>query len=509
MAASPHPRSSLKRTACDRCRHSKLRCYRDENQQKCARCIRLELRCEVAPAKPPGRPRKAVSMASSKAAPAGDSSDNIVVADTPSPQFLDLRSQSPPDARSSNSVSPPSQSPDLSPPEFSIQLQTHNSHAHTLFSQLNPPHTEVGGYDLSMIPPPASSSYNRIPEWYETSCFDNTVAAAPTPRDPLEVHSLFTAKLDRHECFKELSQLSVDLHVQSRVIQNLVDGDVICFATFCDHPSPPAGDGVSLAEKLLVMSQRFQQAVTNLGWVVRSEPRSIHASPPPVVIEDDLILDPLLGVEGTAVPSHATTLAHSLRNRNGGGGGSDYTTPESEVEPDNLLETHFACLLVSIYVQIIHLWEIMFAHVQRRTAGIDRSPLSLSDPSKGIQMGAFYIFSGRLVGMFFCQAVLYFLGNIDRGLGILPEQRDHGLMGLLSHSRHFDLLQKELGGLVSKGESERVRALRDVVEMSSLILLHIIKDNWVYTKPPTGQGGMTSPFAIIAGYCRRDNSQVA
>lgn len=70
--------------------------------------------------------------------------------------------------------------------------------------------------------------------------------------------------------------------------------------------------------------------------------------------------------------------------------------------------------------------------------------------------------------MFYCQAVLYFLDNIDRGLGILPEQRQQGSSGLISHARHFDMLQKELGGQVSEGANERVRGLKDMVEKARL-----------------------------------------
>ncbi|KAI0133356.1 hypothetical protein F4776DRAFT_664115 [Hypoxylon sp. NC0597] len=450
MATAPHARSSLRRTACDRCRHSKLRCLRDENQQKCTRCLRLDLRCEVAPAKPPGRPRKVVSTP-----PAAAESSSHAEPSTSrlSPEFLGTEGQSPPGAQtpeSQNSV-PPDQSLENMLPRLDDQGRPIGGFGHSPL----PSHSNMNSYSLtSMIP----YSEFGTPEWYEATSFD----ADPSARDPLEVHSLFTAKLDRHECLKELSQLNVDLHKHWRALQELIDSDRINFATFLEHPPPPAGDGVSLAEKFLIMSQRFQQAITNLNWVVNNEPRSLSTTTP-VVVDDDMILDPLLNIEGP-LPVPLGPDAES----------SDSTPEGADTGQGEPLETPFACLLVSCYVQLVKLWELMFVHVHRRVSGVDRSHFTLSDPSKGVQMGAFYIFSGRLQSMFFCQAVLYFQDNIDRGLGILPEQREQGVSGLLSHPRHFNLLQRELGGQVSRGGSERVRELRDAVERTRVFTFHDI-----------------------------------
>ncbi|KAF3070557.1 putative c6 zinc finger domain-containing protein [Daldinia childiae] len=297
-------------------------------------------------------------------------------------------------------------------------------------------------------------SEHRTSEWDEAIGFNSGCSAS---RDPLEVHSLFTAKLDRHECLKELSQLNVDLHAHWRALQELDESGGVNFVTFCDHPPPPVGDGVSLAEKLLIMAQRFQQAITNLIWVVKHEPKPLH-QPGHVVADDGITTDssssyvgePLLGPLGREEDSFQPTFGDTL------------------AEPDVLLSSPFVCVLVSCYVQMINLWEIMFFHAHRRAIGIDRYPLTLSDPSKGVQLGAFYMFSGRLTSMFYCQAVLYFLDNIDRGLGILPEQRQQGVSGLISHARHFDMLQKELGGQFSEGGNERVRGLKDMVEKARL-----------------------------------------
>ncbi|KAI0834229.1 hypothetical protein F5Y06DRAFT_173487 [Hypoxylon sp. FL0890] len=450
--ATPHARSSLRRTACDRgrCRQSKLRCLRDENREKCVRCLRLELRCEVAPAKPPGRPRKVVSTPSLLEATSHAESS------TPrsSPESLGTGDHSPPRAQTpdSRNRAPPDQGLGNVLPRLDGERHVIGEFGHTPL----PSHSDVNGYSFtSLVPHPEF----RTPEGYETGCFD---PGPPPSRDPLEVHSLFTAKLDRHECLKELSQLNVDLHNQWMALQALMDSDRINFAAFCEHPPPPAGDGVSLAEKFLIMSQRFQQAITNLNWVVKNEPRPLHPIAP-AILDDDMVLDPLLNIEGPLpIPRNPDPE-------------TSQSAPEGTVaEHNQLLETPFACLLVSCYVQLISLWEVMFIHVNRRVSGEDRSQLTLSDPSKGIQMGAFYIFSGRLQSMFFCQAVLYFQDNIDRGLGILPEQREQGWSGLLSHPQHFNLLQRELGGGVSKGGSERVRELRDAVERTRVFSFHDI-----------------------------------
>ncbi|KAI1440000.1 hypothetical protein F5Y02DRAFT_33507 [Annulohypoxylon stygium] len=441
---TPHARSSLRRTACDRCRHSKLKCFRDENQLKCARCLRLELRCEVAPAKPPGRPRKSGSAPAAVAELVENTDPSSIL----SPQFLEGGSQSTVEEEAQHSLSQ-SQTADDPPQQFSF------GHSPTT-SQDN-----VNGFILALMPhnPEPRVPEPRMPEWYETSCFDPGFAPS---RDPLELHSLFTAKLDRQECIKELSQINVDLNVMKQALQELDVGGNLNFSAFCSHYPPPEGDGVSFAEKFLIMSQRFQQAITNLSWVVKNDPKPLQDTSH---VEDDsnMPLDPLLNIEGPlpAFPSQQ--------------GESDLPTPEESqgaADQGNPLETSFACLLVSCYVQLINLWEKMWYHVLQRTSGLDHSELSLADPSKGVQMGAFYIFSGRLQSMFFCQAVLYFLDNIDRGLSILPEQREQGVRGLLSYSQHFNFLQKELGGKVVKGESERVRALKDMVEKTRVFTLN-------------------------------------
>lgn len=341
-------------------------------------------------------------------------------------------------------------------------LSAFDEHQHTgsLFHhQPAPSHASVNGFNLAHLTSLTSMplSESRNPEWHETSLFDGGPASN---RDPLEVHSLFTAKLDRHECLKELSHLNVDLNSHWQNLQELRDNGKVSFVTFIDHSPPPTGDGVSLAEKLLVMSQRFQQAITNLIWVIRNETKPVSRVTS-ILTEDELMLDPLSNIAGPL----PTPLSR--------GEDSTQATPEDTVaEQDGALETPFVCALVSCYVQIINLWEIMFLHVQRRISNIDIDPLTLSDPSKGVQMGVFYIYGGRLQSMFFCQAVLYFLDNIDRGLGLIPEQRELNASGLLSHSRHFELLQKELGGPMSKGENERVRALKDLVEKVRVFSLH-------------------------------------
>lgn len=308
----------------------------------------------------------------------------------------------------------------------------------------------INGFHINAVMP---HSEFRAPEWYEATVSDSGFVPS---RDPLEVHSLFTVRLDRHECFKELSQLNVDLHVHRQALGELIDTDRIRFSTFTDHLPPPNGDGVSLAEKLLIISQRFQQAITNLCWVFNNDPKPLHATAV-AVVDDDMVLDPLLNMTGPFPMSPD----QEIRSEQGISGGN-------AIEQDGLLETSFVCLLVSCYVQMISLWEIMFVHVHRRINGVDMDQLTLSDPGKGVQMGAFYIFSGRLQSMFYCQAVLYFLDNIDRGLCILPEQREQGITGLLSHPQHFHLLQRELGGQFSKWQNERVRALRYSVEEGRL-----------------------------------------
>ncbi|KAI5860375.1 hypothetical protein GGS23DRAFT_234770 [Durotheca rogersii] len=453
MAMAPHARSSLRRTACDRCRHSKLRCFRDENQERCARCIRLDLRCEIAPARPPGRPRKVVSSA----ALAGKS---LATSASSSPQ--------PPEPNTSqSSPSPdyhvtdiPGESPAASSVSDHRQQQQHHYEA---ISQIEGFSGHAAGGSTSIsdnFHPDATfpASGFRGAEWLGPGFDHSTV---PPGGDLLDVHNLFTAKLDRYECLKELSRLNEDLHHQWRVIREANDSGNIGFSTFIVHPPPPDGDGVSVAEKLLIMSQRFQQAITNLSWVVKNEPRSPlpRAAPPSGSVEDDFTLSALLDSASGLSLAAVGSPEHGAESQPGSPYDADRATTS-----DGQLDSPFVYALVSCYVLLINLWEAMFVHVRRRIERVDQEHIPLSDPSKGIQMGAFYIYSGRLQSMFFCQAVDYFMGNIDRGLGISAEQREQGVVGLLSHPRPFGLLQKELGGLGDNGESQRPAMLLREVE---------------------------------------------
>ncbi|KAH8158110.1 hypothetical protein CIB48_g10133 [Xylaria polymorpha] len=55
-------RSSLRRSACDRCRTMKLKCLRDRNYpQTCLRCFRTAAQCLTGPAKPLGRAARAAA----------------------------------------------------------------------------------------------------------------------------------------------------------------------------------------------------------------------------------------------------------------------------------------------------------------------------------------------------------------------------------------------------------------------------------------------------------------
>ncbi|KAI1084609.1 hypothetical protein F5B20DRAFT_575929 [Whalleya microplaca] len=410
------PRSSLRRTACDRCRHSKLRCFRDEDQPKCSRCLRLELSCEIAPARRPGRPRKADSTPAAVEAP-DQNINHQSLEPTHSPLTLPAGAPTP-------------QSQDI--PEARDYVQNDDLYGHVSYVS-----DMFNAAPVFSPPEPRSIEYGTI--WGD--------GATPI-RDPLNLHNLFEVKLDRHECLKELSQLNVDYHVQWQALKDNMD--TVRFSTFVNHPPPPAGDGICLAKKLLIMSQRFQQALVNLNWVVKNEPRSIITTD--VVWDNaDLPVDPLINVTDSSILPELFT------------GNDQPDCHDDATVNDGMIDTPLVCVLVSCYVQMISLWESLFFHITRRMKGLDTERLSFSDPSKGLQMGVFYIFSGRLQGMFLAQAVQYFLVNIDRELGILPEQRRQGMQGLLSQPHHFKLLQRELGSEENK-ESDRPSALRESVE---------------------------------------------
>ncbi|KAI8634471.1 hypothetical protein F5Y19DRAFT_212465 [Xylariaceae sp. FL1651] len=411
---SSSSRSTLQRTACDICRKHKLKCLRDNTHPDCLRCVRLHLRCEIAPARRPGRPRKDATKIDGD-----DEVDSSAAADAAEPasaRYLPPQVESLPPVDGSRLPS--------DPPGCFPQLPTDNYYFRLTAALAGP---QPWGIDFATIGNPSVPSTAN-----------------------LDLKNPFAASLSKDQCLQELLQLNRDFHIQWQAIQAM-EGNV-SFETFIGHLPPPFGDGLSIAEKCLMMALRFQQAIINLDWIMKHEPKLLGISPQQFssISPDGIgsMMNRLLTI--SQVDESITSENEVSDNR------------ASTDQPRMFLETPFVCLLVSCYVHTISLFEAMFVHIHRRNHNLDTDPVAHVDPNKGLQMGAFYIFSGRLQGQVIAVIVTYFLDNIERGLGLLPGIRDNSTFGLLSRPQHFELVQSELGS--AGRESQRPQALRASVE---------------------------------------------
>ncbi|RYO85937.1 hypothetical protein DL766_005745 [Monosporascus sp. MC13-8B] len=414
------PKSSLRRTACDRCRAQKLRCLRDGTQPKCTRCTRLGVACEVGRAGRPGRPRR---PGLTTTAASSDFTNEV-----------------------QDATDAPSQGPVLGNDE-SLTLGV---------GQFLGDFTgEGGGSSLpSAMSPPRRDDVI-------TSTFGNQEVAAN--RSCFGHGAEYTGSVDQHGCLRELSRLNIDLHAQTTTLRENRTSMSIAMLVTATHSSER--DGVTtICERALNFAQKFHAIIDNLDSILKNRSRVYEPSGPPFdYAEDPSLADMFAGQDPSIAMSEdfAYTIAHDE--------GSSSPSPDTPV----------ALLLVSCYVQIIELFETIFVHIHRRLRYLDTDPIPSFDRAKGLRIGAFYSFDGRMESIIYAQVVACLLDRVERGLGLLPDQERYNgpgagfggraRSGLLSRPHHFDLLQRELDEK-GPGPSARPRALRDTVENARLIM---------------------------------------
>ncbi|KAK7753786.1 hypothetical protein SLS62_004151 [Diatrype stigma] len=497
-------KSSLRRTACDRCRMQKLKCLRDdEGQPRCIRCTRLNVACEVGRTGRPGRPRKP-NPGPNLAAPTSAAATN------PNEGF-GCRGAAP-DGAIRYPAMATNQPQDLLFGDGNGGLDAATEDTFVGGGGGGGDFATIGGagdYDLDLdldlppqdsepLPPPPSPP----PELSQDNDDDDSPRINPTLTNDQEITPRYCIlqgggsapnippTASQHECLRELSQLNVDLHAQAAMLK-AADPASINLGTFVCATPPPAGDGLTICERSLDYAQRLHRTMGALRWVLnhhqqQQQPRAVrHKSAPP-----------LSGHGGNGADTEALH-GHYQNLRNGGNGGSGFEnlaapapspppppatgTPEDE-EVDYggeaggppAPDAPVALLLVSCYAQLVGLLEAIFHHVHRRLASLDVGPMPDYDPAKGVQLGVFYSLDGRLAGMVYAQIVGCLLDRIELGLGIAGAAAGAG--GLLSEPRYFELLQRELflsgsgGGNGRESRSARPQELRDAVERARLTM---------------------------------------
>ncbi|KAI1860365.1 uncharacterized protein JN550_011517 [Neoarthrinium moseri] len=415
-----HPRSALRRTACDICRQQRLKCLRDAHRPSCQRCSRLGKTCVMAEARRAGRPRKPTETSSSSTTEAHASPCASAIASSPVPQ------------------TPPHRGPDALPTaSFPTKLPTP---------------------DISKsIPSPSDTEqFSEFSDFYFSNFSGNRSLPAPPPPEK----SVFT-NLDSHECFKELSQINIELHALWSVVQ--AKGPAMTFKDFiCDGPSYSQGTGVSMAERTVMASQRFQVTISNVGYMLSKDLK-------PHLDHDFVNMD---GGEGSfdanlnlfdtlpLLERESTTAADAFEIVN-------------DTDRPHTLGTPLVLIIISCYVQLVNIFSELFYCIHAELRLLKSGPIPFIEHLKFIQLGGLGIMDGRLQGMLLCTLVTHLLDRVEGTLGILPDtQRQMTAplqQTLLQLPHHRELLEKELdnSGYAGRGNPKK---LRDTVENLKQIL---------------------------------------
>ncbi|RYP70895.1 hypothetical protein DL771_005145 [Monosporascus sp. 5C6A] len=427
------PKSSLRRTACDRCRAQKLRCLRDGTHPKCTRCTRLGVACEVGRAGRPGRPRRPDVATTAVASTSGSG-------DTHPTNGSDETVQNATDASSQDRM-------------LGDEYLALGGGGHFLGEFTG---RDGDGTNLlsGMSPPPRQDDAIA-------STFCNQGVA--TSRSYFGYGAEFTGSVDQNGCLRELSRLNIDLHAQTTVLrENRASVNVAML--MADTHLLEGGGEMTICERALNFAQKLHAIMDNLDSILKNRSRVYEPSGPLFdYAEDPLLADMFAGQD----PSIAMSQDFA------------YTVGHDEGRSSPSPDTPVVLLLVSCYVQIIELFETIFVHIHRRLKYLDTDPIPNFDPTKGLRIGAFHSSDGRMESIVYTQVVACLLDRVERGLGLLPDQQrcdDPGpglggrtRRGLLSRPHHLDLLHRELGEK-GPGASARPRALRDTVESARLIM---------------------------------------
>lgn len=461
------PRSSLRRTACDRCRTQKLKCLRDDGQPKCIRCTRLNVACEVGRPGRPGRPRKPDLAAAAAAAASTFSS-----------------SSSPNGAIGSWDAIDQQQDLFLGNELLDSEIGNHGESGDFAIG--------VGDYDLPM----EIEEYPSQAPLQDDSNIDPALTGDQEVADRSQVITSVPPAVNQHECLRELSQLNVELHAQTTMLKENRDslnlGSFVCVLPHLGGDD----DGLTICERCMIYCQRLHRIMAKLVEILKTQSRVVGESRSLFYYDEDTVTPEALNgncsdLSALVEPPHAptgTTTTTTTTSSSSSSTPTPTTTPtaititEDEGGPP-ALDGPVVLVLVSCYAQVISVHETIFAHIHRRLDSVEAAALPALDPAKGVRLGSFYSTDARLEGAVYCQVVSVLLDRIERGLGVLPDQRHHtGLgaqTGLLSRPHHFELLQRELSGekggeeeeeAPNGGRSPRPGMLRDAVERARLVM---------------------------------------
>lgn len=267
---------------------------------------------------------------------------------------------------------------------------------------------------------------------------------------------------DMHQCFKELSELNVDLHAQMNAIRerssNIGIGVYICIDSTNMNQS-----GFTFAERALTAVQKFHDIITRVEWLLCQRPMSdghrdlVNHDVGAVLFDGSLNFFPEVSPTGLPSPESIS--------------GTAYT--DGQVKPPKL-EMAVVLVVISCYVQLVNIFFDICDCLQKYLKTLDKNEtIPAIDSVRFFQMGSFCVSDGRLQGLMFCTIVTHYLDRLERILGLLPSHRRQSVPiqhVLLDRPQYRELLEKELEDEGITGCTSP-KKLRDTVENLRRVLL--------------------------------------
>lgn len=426
--ASMHP--SQRRISCEVCRKHKSRCQRiDQNDPKCARCTILKVECTAGQQKKVGRPRQEAALdkksnraSNAKPVSAGSRTGSNTIdpwyqQNQPTPLGSDKEIAGDELGRSSmiSSAVTTAPAPALAP-------ATDDANRRQAWSPMEvDPFYQDATWDI------AKDFYSEFPLANMDSSSGSSISSSDTPATTVShlapLNMVLPGQHDAgdgigtSEAISRLFKINLDLHTRVAVVEKnkaTLDLDSLLYVE-----SPLFINNLTLAVFMLKTSHEFLQILTQLVNSRRSSrldtsQRLQTIFPQQVPLPSQSYKHAQVGQTSTFSSSHSTTASQPLA-------------------------APLALTIMSIFTQIISLYELCLKHLTARLERISAQPVA---PIPGLTFAGLPLPDPCMQGMLFSNVVVDTLQRTERALGI-DKTSESSDLGLLS-SRQIYMLWSEL-----------------------------------------------------------------
>ncbi|QKX55111.1 uncharacterized protein TRUGW13939_02203 [Talaromyces rugulosus] len=423
-SATVHP--SQRRFACDLCRRHKSKCHRiRRNDPKCSRCMALGTECATGQQQRVGRPKQAAADAHDAAkGPVFKSRSTVKRPRTKTPGWHSQKSLLMPHGWSQESPSFPDayHKPASSSTTSSASWPVPTPSRYTATEHECDPKMIRSTIGMDSIRR-TSSTWNTAPglhHGFSLSDFDSRFNFTITDAHPPDsaANSIYCDPVDLAMPEKEpeannegshalakLSKINIDLHI--RVAAAEMNRTSLDLNSLIYRDSPLFINNHTLAEFILKASEDFVQILTRLCGSQRPASQSLQIQ---------------------QQSCHDLTSTFLL------------AFPYAATQP---LLAPLMLTIISIFTQLISLYEVLLEHLTTRIERLDVDPITTLP---GITFGGVSLEKPCVQGMLFSNAMVQLLERMECALGIC-EMPEGGKVGLLS-ARQIDVLWSEIRGRV-------------------------------------------------------------